>query len=282
MKNFDFRRFVQTLKCQMLMGRKYWLRQFLVFFLLLFGIQIFVLHVANMSAYHNVGVQYVTQFSMFFLAISILYGATSIFRVLKDTRSRVSYLMFPASNLEKYVSCWVQSTFVMAAIALVAYFCADTVRTLIDPVFGHEMTWGVPMFLDFLTSPFVDASKEGSQRWQEFLVACYAIVAVVLFCHAVYMLGGTVFRRNQFRLTCLVVFFVTIINSEVIYLLNLEGLISNNITLIKFDYVTGEMYVYPEFYVVFTTIYLLTAVTYWLSYRIFCRVQAVNNKWLNV
>ena len=171
MKNFDFHRFVQTLKCQMLMGRKYWLRQFLVIFLLLFGIQVFMLDVVTTNGHHNIDVINITQFCMFFLTISMFYGATSIFRVLKDTRSRVSYLMFPASNLEKYVSCWVQSTFVIAAVALVAYFCADTVRTLIDPVFGHEMTWGVPMFLDFLTPHFVDASKEGSQWCQEFLVA---------------------------------------------------------------------------------------------------------------
>ena len=282
MKNFDFRRFVQTLKCQMLMGRKYWLRQFLVFFLLLFGIQVFFLDVVTTSAYYDVSVLSTTQICIVLLAISMFYGATSIFRVLKDTRSRVSYLMFPASNLEKFVCCWVQSTFVIGAVALMAYLCADTVRTLIDPIFGHGMTWGVPMFLDFCTPHFVDASKEGSQWWQEFLAAVFAVKAVVLFCHSLYMLGGTVFRRNQFRLTSLVLFFVSIIGSEVVYLLNLEGLISNHITLITYDHVTGGIHIHPLFYVIFTTIYILTAVTYWLSYRIFCRVQAVNNKWLNV
>lgn len=281
MKNFDFHRFVQTLKCQMLMGRKYWLRQFLVFFLLLFGIQVFMLDVVTTSAYHNVGVQNITQFCMFFLAISMFYGATSIFRVLKDTRSRVSYLMFPASNLEKFVSCWVQSTFVIAAVALVAYFCADTVRTLIDPAFGHEMTWGVPMFLDFLTPHFVDFSKPDGFWWYEYMTALFAILAVVLFFHSLYLLGGTAFRRHQFRITCFILFVAFILIVEIVNVFELERL-TNGLVIVSFNSETGEAYVSPEFYMMFTFIYLCTAFNYWLSYRIFCRVQAVNNKWLNV
>ena len=146
MKNFDFHRFALTFKSQLLMGRNFWLRLFLIFFLVLFFMEMLMTEVGeviyNGQDIYKMRVDNAVNFSITFFVFSMLFGATGIFSVLKDTRKRIAYLMFPASNLEKYINCWIMSTVVVAIVTFVAFFCADTIRTLMAPAFGRALlTW---------------------------------------------------------------------------------------------------------------------------------------------
>ncbi len=286
MKNFDFHRFALTFKCQLLMGRNFWLRLFLIFFLVLFFAEMFMMEVVevihedvyNGQDISRLRVDNAVGFSIVFFFFSMLFGATSIFSVLKDTRSRIAYLMFPASNLEKYVNSWIQSTVVVAIVTFVAFFCADSIRTLMAPAFGHEMIWGVPSFLSHLTPDFhvtvTGPNVDNIYRWWW---GFFFAIGATLYFHSLYMLGGTAFRRQQFLFTTLVLVLCFIIIVNILHHIDFEG----NINLLSYDEQNG-LHVHPAMYVIMVCLYLLTCFNYWLSYRIFCRVQAINNKWLNV
>lgn len=279
MKNFDFHRFALTFKCQLLMGRNFWLRLFLIFFLVLFFAEMLFTEVVEAGLYdYAICVENTTNFCVFFFVISMLFGATGIFSVLKDTRKRIAYLMLPASNLEKYVNSLIQSTVVVAIVTFVAFFCADSIRTLMAPVFGHEMIWGVPSFLSHLKpySSYPISAPDIDKVYQWWLGFFFAIGAILYF-HSLYMLGGTAFRRQQFLFTTLFLVLCFIIIVNILHHIDFEG----NINLLSYDEQNG-LHVHPAMYVIMACLYLLTCFNYWLSYRIFCRVQAINNKWLNV
>ena len=282
MKNFDFHRFALTFKSQLLMGRNFWLRLFLIFFLVLFFMEMLMTEVGeviyNGQDIYKMRVDNAVNFSITFFVFSMLFGATGIFSVLKDTRKRIAYLMFPASNLEKYINCWIMSTVVVAIVTFVAFFCADTIRTLTAPVFGHEMIWGVPSFLSQIT-PDIHATVTAPnvEKVQQWWLGFFFAIGTILYFHSLYMLGGTAFRRQQFLMTTLFIVLCFIIIVNILHHIDFEG----NINLLSYDEQNG-LQVHPATYVIMVCLYLLTCFNYWLSYRIFCRVQAINNKWLNV
>ena len=282
MKNFDFHRFALTFKSQLLMGRNFWLRLFLIFFLVLFFMEMLMTEVGeviyNGQDIYKMRVDNAVNFSITFFVFSMLFGATGIFSVLKDTRKRIAYLMFPASNLEKYINCWIMSTVVVAIVTFVAFFCADTIRTLMAPAFGREMIWGVPSFLSHITPDFhATVTAPNVEKIQQWWLGIFFAIGAILYFHSSYMLGGTAFRRQQFLMTTLIHVFLMIIIETVWHHINFEG----NINLLSYDEQNG-LQVHPATYVIMVCQYLLTCFNYWLSYRIFCRVQAINNKWLNV
>lgn len=282
MKNFDFHRFALTFKSQLLMGRNFWLRLFLIFFLVLFFMEMLMTEVGeviyNGQDIYKMRVDNAVNFSITFFVFSMLFGATGIFSVLKDTRKRIAYLMFPASNLEKYINCWIMSTVVVALVTFAAFFCADTARTLMAPAFGHEMVWGVPSFISNLTPDVTySLSAPDADRVYKWWLGFFMAVGCILFFHSLYMLGGTAFRRWQFLITSMILVSCMIIITSILGHIDFEG----NINLLSYDEQNG-LQVHPALYVIMAIMYLLTCFNYWLSYRIFCRVQAINNKWLNV
>jgi len=56
---------------------------------------------------------------------------------------------------------------------------------------------------------------------------------------------------------------------------------SNGLTLVGYDDRTG-LYVSPWIHAGTIGCYLVAVLFYWLSYKLFCRMQVINNKWLNV
>lgn len=280
MKNFDLHRFGQTFKSQLLMGRNFWLKLFVIFFLVLFFAELIFTESmgSNVFGYYTTSVDNAVNFGTFFFVISMLFSATSIFSMLKDTRSRITYLMFPASNLEKYLNSLILSTVVVAIVTFAAFFCADTARTLMAPAFGHEMVWGVPSFISSLIpDSSYSLSAPDIDKVYQWWLGFFMEVGVILYFHSLYMLGGTAFRRQQFLITSMIIVCCMIIIVSILSHVDL-GI---SITLMSYNEQEG-LYVHPIVYPVIVGIYLLTCFNYWLSYRIFCRVQAVNNKWLNV
>ncbi|MBP3777332.1 MAG: hypothetical protein J6I37_10140, partial [Prevotella sp.] len=115
------------------------------------------------------------------------------------------------------------------------------------------------------------------EKVQQWWLGFFFAIGTILYFHSLYMLGGTAFRRQQFLMTTLFIVLCFIIIVNVLHHIDFEG----NINLLSYDEQNG-LQVHPAMYVIMVCLYLLTCFNYWLSYRIFCRVQAINNKWLNV
>ena len=287
MKQFNFNRFSQALKCQFMVTRKWWM--------VLFGIYTFILFMANLfftrlnmnysywvenmpmnEVYHtyNSHVEQTVAFGIFFFCIAMLFAASSIFSQMKDTRKRSAYLLWPVTNLEKYIVSFLLSFVLMAFLTVGAYVLADTLRVFVDWMTGRVIIWGIPKLSDPFTA--VDGPFE---YWQ----MVWMLFNWIFYSHSLYILGGTLFRRQQFLLTSVTIIVVAIL---LIIALNQIDWNSNHVDFIStiWDEKTSTYnnIFHPSFYIINSVASLLTVFHYWASYKLFTRVQVINNKWLNV
>ena len=285
MNTFNYNRFSQALKCQFMVTRKWWM--------VLFGIYTFILLMANLFftrlqtnynnivenwpmeiySYYNRHVEQTSVFGVVFFCIAMLFCASFMFSQMKDTRKRSAYLLWPVSNLEKYVVSLLYSIVLMAVLTIAAYVLADALRVFIDSLTGRIIVWGTPMiFTRIIYSP-------AFEHWQ----MVWMLFNWVFYFHSLYIVGGTLFRRQQFLFTSATIAVVVIL---LIIVLNQIDWNSVNIDFINGTWdektKTYTTIFHPFFYILNTAVTLLIPIHYWISYKLFTRMQVINNKWLNV
>lgn len=286
MNTFNYNRFSQALKCQFMVTRKWWM--------VLFGIYTFILLMANLFftrlqtnynnivenwpmeiySYYNRHVEQTVAFGIFFFCVAMLYGISSMFSQMKDTRKRSAYLLWPVSNLEKYIISFLLYFGLMLVLTVSAYLLADTLRVFIDWVTGRVVIWGVLKLSDPFTAP--DGPFE---YWQ----MVWMLFAWVFYTHSLYTLGGTLFRRQQFLLTSGTIIVTVILLSIILNQIDWDSA--------HFEFITGTWdektstythIFHPSFYIINSVVSLFMVFNYWASYKVFTRMQVINNKWLNV
>ena len=287
MNNFNFNRFSQALKCQFMVTRKSWIRLFGIFTLVLFMANLFFTRVQGFTYSHmvehftmdelirtyNHHVQQTVAFGIVFFCIAMLFFASFMFSQMKDTRSRSAYLLWPVSHLEKYVISLLLNIVLAAVLTFAAYVLADALRVFVDWVTGRIVIWGVPKLFELL------GSNAAFDDWQ----SAWMFITAVFYIHSLYIVGGTLFRRQQFLMT----------SAAIVVIVILEAIIQNQISWIgdglQFANSTWDEKTltytttfYPAFYILNTVLCALTVFHYWASYKLFTRMQVINNKWLNV
>ena len=288
MSTFDFNRFSQALKCHFLVERKTWIRLFGIYTLVMFMANLFFTRLQGIDysgmvenwgmeqavRQYNHYVESSVLFGIIFFCIAMLFGATGMFSQMKDTRKRSAYLLWPVSNLEKYVVSFLLSFILMAILTFGAYALADTLRVFVDWPTGRVVIWGIPKLAEPFNSP--NGPFESWQYgWQFF--------AFMFYIHSLYVVGGTLFRRQQFLMTSGTIVVVVILLTMIL------NQIDWNSVDIKFTTGTWDekthtynRIFHPAYYVFNTVITLLIPIHYWISYKLFTRMQVINNKWLNI
>ena len=285
MKQFDFNRFGQALKCHFMVGRRTWIRLFGIYTLVMFMAGLFFTRLsfrgyteleatmgeAGVFAVYRNAVYQTSLFGFIFFCFAMLFGASYLFNHMKTTPQRSAYLTWPVSNLEKYVIAFLHNVVLMAVITVVAYVLADALRVLVDWLTGRVIIWG-RMSFNTASSP---ADEDWRLVWMAVTWPCYI--------HSLYILGGTLFRRQQFLLTSITISVVSILLTIILNQIDWSG--------VHIDFITGywdektNTYIktfHPLFYIVNIVGCLLIIFHYWASYKLFTRMQVINNKWLNV
>ena len=286
MNSFNFNRFSQALKCQFLVSRKSWIRLFGIYTLVLFVANLFWTRVQGFSysimetwpkedllrAYNQHVVQSVS-FGIFFFCIAMLFGATSMFSQMKDTRKRSAYLLWPVSNMEKYIVSFLHAFVLMAILTVAAYMLADSLRVFVDLLTGRVIIWGIPKLFE----PF------GTNAVVEYWQTTWMGLAWVFYIHSLYIVGGTLFRRQQFLFTSGTIAVVVILLTMILNQIDWNS--------VDFKFITGTwdektntytQTFHASFYIINSVVTLLIPIHYWISYKLFTRMQVINNKWLNV
>ena len=285
MSTFNINRFNQALKCQFLVLRKTWIRLFGIFTLVMFMANLFFTRVQGSNyddlvnhwpteqviyIYENY-VQSTVAFGIVFFCFAMLFAASFLFSGMKDTRKRSAFLLWPVSNLEKYVISIILSVFWMMVITIGAYVLADALRVFVDWVTGRVIIWGVPIIFNDVFGQAVFHND-----WQ----MIWMFFTWVFYIHSLYIVGGTLFRRQQFLFTSATIAVVGIL------LIMLLNQIKPDVEFITgtWDEKTNtyNQTFHPFFYILNTTLCALIVFHYWASYKLFTRMQVINNKWLNV
>ena len=284
MATFSFDRFLLALKCHFLVERNSWMRLFGIYTLVMFMANLFFTRVQGMNygfmvenwdmervvrQYNNI-VGDTVGFGIVFFCFAMLFCASFMFSQMKDTRKRSAYLLWPVSNVEKYVVSFLYSVVFMTVLTVAAYVLADGLRVLTDWLTGRIVIWGFPKLAEFFSSNAI------CENWQ----TAWMFFAWVFYFHSLYIVGGTLFRRQQFLMT-----------SAVIVVVGILLIMTLNQVHPDVDIVTGTwdektrtytQVFHPAFYILTSVLTLLIFFHYWVSYNLFTRIQVINNKWLNV
>ena len=288
MSTFNYNRFSKALKCAFMVSRKTWIRLFGIFTLVMFIANLFWTRVqGNNYSYmvENWGLERATRmynhfvessvmFGIIFFCIAMLFGATSMFSQMKDTRQRSAYLLWPVSNLEKYVVSFLLNFVLMAILTVGAYLLADTLRVFVDWLTGRVVIWGIPKLAEPFNSP-----NGLFESWQY----GWIFFAWVFYIHSLYTVGGTLFRRQQFLMTSATIAVVVILLTMILNQIDWSG-IDIKFTTGTWDEktCTYTRIFHPAFYILNAVVTLLIPIHYWISYKLFTRMQVINNKWLNI
>lgn len=281
MSTFNMIRFGQALKCQFINTRKDWMLVFGIYIVALTFLNNLFVRSASFDGgdYHETVVKHgvafmenaypilikgVAVFDIIFFGIAMLFCGSFLFYHIKKKPWCSAYLMWPASNLEKFLVSLFLNVVLAAIGTIVSIIIADALRVLVDVLSGRIVVWAIPMIFDLKT-----LNLDPVVAWGPFL-------SEILLIHAAYILGGTLFRKQQFVLTT-----IAIVVIGYIMMFTWHSPVIDNANLFDLDE-KGKSVPNAWFYVVSIGGYLLTALCYWLSYKIFCRMQVINNKWLNV
>lgn len=207
-------------------------------------------------------------------AIYVVLSGAMIISDLKTKQQRIDELALPATNLEKFVARAIGSTLLAVVIFLVAFFVADLLQMLINMLL-HKGTFAsitvavkdTIMKLEELDT--LDVKKERS------MLVSISMVMMLFATNAYYILGGMLFRKSAWLKASLAFVLLTIIVFSLFvgyaylvykytdYVVYIPGWLNNDLGL-----------------VIFNTIQIV--VCYYFAYRIYCRLQAINTRWLNI
>ena len=217
----------------------------------------------------KLGYQGISQYTLLIFTIAMCMMATQIFMVMKTNGQREQFLMLPASNLEKYISRFLFSTLGAVVAMIIAIVVADLVQLLFSFLLlpGHHQS--VCLSTVALLWKIWNVFIENIDSTRSLLLSLFIVVCVVC-AHSFFILCGTLFRKHTIVVTTILFIAMTYL---VIYVIeSVPGTITtclnhgDNSWL--FSLLIAEL--------------LLGGFQYWLSYKVFTRMQVICNKWINL
>lgn len=209
----------------------------------------------------------------FSLIVITLYGA-NIIRDLKTKQQRIDELVLPATNLEKFTARVLASTVLILIIIVAGIMVADVLQMLINMLL-HKGT-----FASFCLSSFNVAFTE----LQTSILAIenvlhkpirFMFLLTLISGNAFYLLGGMLFRKTAWLKTTLAVIVISIALFSMFV----------GYAYVVYGYTNYVVYT-PEWmqdsWFNITLLIVQTCACYYFAYRIYCRLQAINTRWLNI
>lgn len=250
--------------------------------------------VVDKMSIHGDPYSFLYEVSQLGIVILLLVSAimpSTIVASINEKRKRESFLMLPATNLEKYLALMVYTSVICVISLILAFVLGDCLRMLwfwISPPEGAELVgyidgqayywWSsaLPILWDHFL-PNVIANDPVYQYSTLFAVMQMVVIgSLVLWMHSLLILGGTLLRKYAF------------INISAFYLLTvtLFAKFMKYYELSMFtcswedgQYVAQEVGTIP--YVLAVVLPLFAIFNYWASFRIFKGIQLITNKWIN-
>ena len=226
----------------------------------------------------------------------LVYSASEIMKNMRTKEQRFSYLMLPATPLEKFVSRALYVTVGMFVMILLASLLAEVVRWAFMPFFDQVPeglkvclwpdAWGYvwEAISPFQTKVhFIATEGISPDAWpREERSIFFEIMMgywITLWGHSLYVLGGNYFGKYAFFKTIGVIILIAVLVSMGISHIDfhvgpgtfewLDEFIRNNSHWLTEAFAAG---------VVGFIFFCFTALNWWLSYKLFARQQVIQPK----
>ncbi len=224
-----------------------------------------------------------------FALVSLILVSTIVSGV-NEKRKREAFLMLPANNLEKFLALMTYTSVVCVLGVFLAFVLGDSLRmvwfwisgpytevetsVMGEPVeYYYWWSSAIPKMMDNLTPHILEAD---SCNWFYLVMYIVVIAAIAVWTHSLLIIGGTLFRKYSFVISCLVFILFWVIFGKTMQYFELSMFTS---TWENDRYVSGEVGI-PA-YILAILLPLLSIFNYWASFRIFKGFQLITNKWTN-
>lgn len=272
--NFQFSRLLMVMRWDVFTNLKSYLNMMLgmTFALLPFFImQLYQLSKQYQLFPDTIDLSYwgMSQYVLMIFSIAMYMMATQIFMVMKTTGQREQFLMLPASNLEKYISRFLFSTLGAAVAMITAIVVSDLVQLIFSFVLlpGHHQSvcLSTMALLWKIWTTFIESiDSTGALMLSLLIVTCGVLV------HSFFILCGTLFRKH------------TIVVSGILFIVMIY-LVIYVIESVPDTITTCLMHGDNSWiFCLLIAELLLAGFQYWLSYKVFTRMQVICNRWINL
>lgn len=207
--------------------------------------------------------------SMLFV-IWITVVPSMMFNTLQTKQQRIEYFTLPATNLERYTSRFTVTNLAVIVATIVSILIADIIRFVFKAAIGHFSTSLITV--DIVRNLFCGNVFTGEINGTDDLLLVNMLIACVLLAilclYTCYLLGAALFRKANWILTSLIT--ITIL------LIAVPNIVFEFPDLLEYEnrhLVTG---------IVMAVFFGLSAFNVWASYKLFTRMQVINNKWVNL
>ena len=209
-----------------------------------------------------------------FAVVLIIVNGANIIRDLKTKQQRIDELVLPATNLEKFTARVLASTVLVLILAAAGIVAGDILQILINMLL-HKGTFG---------SISLYATKQMYSMMETNILAIenvahkpirFMFVLTLISSNAFYLLGGMLFRKTAWLKTTLAVIVISIALFSMFV----------GYAYVVYGYTNYVVYM-PEWmqdsWFNITLLIVQTCACYYFAYRIYCRLQAINTRWLNI
>lgn len=209
-----------------------------------------------------------------FAVVLIIVNGANIIRDLKTKQQRIDELVLPATNLEKFTARVLASTVLVLILAAAGVVAGDILQMLINMLL-HKGTFG---------SISLYATKQMYSMMETNILAIenvahkpirFMFVLTLISSNAFYLLGGMLFRKTAWLKTTLAVIVISIALFSMFV----------GYAYVVYGYTNYVVYM-PEWmqdsWFNITLLIVQTCACYYFAYRIYCRLQAINTRWLNI
>lgn len=209
-----------------------------------------------------------------FAVVLIIVNGANIIRDLKTKQQRIDELVLPATNLEKFTARVLASTVLVLILAAAGIVAGDILQMLINMLL-HKGTFG---------SISLYATKQMYSMMEINILAIenvahkpirFMFVLTLISSNAFYLLGGMLFRKTAWLKTTLAVIVISIALFSMFV----------GYAYVVYGYTNYVVYI-PEWmqdsWFNITLLIVQTCACYYFAYRIYCRLQAINTRWLNI
>ena len=273
MKNFNFTRFAHVLRWMLSERKELYTFLALGFFIIIFPTLVmpFINGVFSRDYYD---MSCTEMSSDFMIATSICYYITCgaiLTKYLGDKRRRITTFMLPASRLEKFAGRYLHTIVTLPLAIAVGFIIGDLLQMGV-----YQATFG---FCQSSFAKFVTVVAESFPRLSlAFGDTLPGFIILFWFPHSLFLLAGTFFRRQSWTLSCILLFFTgmaVLVGGSYLAKYILDTLYGDGV------YSVGIITT-PWATALYTLAFLaLIAFNYWAAFRIYSRMQAINNKFFN-
>lgn len=202
------------------------------------------------------------------IAILFILNASNILFTTITRNEFVNFMMLPATHAEKFCSNFIFQTVIRFVCMIASIMLADALQAVISFIMTHDAYSLTLATANVLYDTLIEG--EGVKE-----------IIKILFVHSTFILGGCFFRKRQALFTILAWILIPLLIAFVV------GFVGYGVVSLADDLnysITVEIIPGWEKYADiagYTIIIAWTMLNYWLSYRIFRRVQYINNRFFN-